>query len=406
MKTFEKEFALIDAFITESQNSAIGYLNYAAISMYWTLGAYISARLKSAAWGSKTVVALEDYLKTRHPRTRGFGRRNLYNMVQFYDIYSSREFAAIHERLKLYEFVPSALVPADSPRQLTAPSQSADQPIAIVQSPIAQMNRTAPIVQSLIAQLGNTPANFANCPPFLALISFTNHIRIANYCRDMEEKVFYIMYSAREHLMSRELVRCIQNETYATVLSKGKRVTKALKEKYPSAEFLIKDRAFLDFLKLPVKHTEPLLRKKILDHMKDFILELGKDYLYMGNEFHVNIGGDEKRLDLLFYHRSLQCLVDVELKAVPFKPEFISKMDVYLEALDRDIRRPNENPSVGLLLCPSAKTCDVEYTLARSMSPIMVAEYRRLLIPAEVLRKELSEYFAMIKEEQLKGSVQ
>ena len=384
MKTFEEEFALIDAFITESQNSAIGFLNYAAISMYWTLGAYISARLKSAAWGSKTVIALEDYLKTRHPRARGFGRRHLYNMVQFYDTYSSHEFGVIYERLKLYEFVPSQLV---------------NQSDAIVQSPIAQKNGIMPIVQSLIAQLGDTPANFINCPTFLALISFTNHIRIANYCRDMEEKVFYIMYSAREHLMSRDLVRCIQNETYATVLSKGKRVTKSLKEKYPSAEFLIKDRAFLDFLRLPVKHTEPLLRKRILEHMKDFILELGRDYLYMGNEFHVNIGGDEKRLDLLFYHRSLQCLVDVELKAVPFKPEFISKMDVYLEALDRDVRRPNENPSVGLLLCPSAKTCDVEYTLARSMSPIMVAEYRRLLIPAEVLRKELSEYFAMIREE-------
>ena len=377
MKRQDKEFATIGAFIERSRNFAIGFLNYAAVATYWTVGAFVSRRIKANAWGTKTVIELEDFLRTRYPRLKGFGRRQIYNMVDFYETYSSPDFDAVYARLKLYEFV---------------------------QSPIAQIGNQASngssIVQSAIAQLGDNEDKIEECPAFLSLIGFTSHVRILNYCHfGIEEKVFYILYAAREHLDSRELVRCICNDTYSTVMSKQKRVTKAMKEKYPGAEFLMKDRAFLDFLKLPEKHTEHVLRKRILEHMKAFILELGKDYMYMGNEYRVSVGDSDKRLDLLFYHRGLQCLVDVELKAVPFKAEFVSKMDMYLAALDHEIKRPNENPSVGLILCPKAGQVEVQYTLDRSMSPIMIAEYRRLLIPEEVLKKELEEYCRFIKTE-------
>ena len=122
----------------------------------------------------------------------------------------------------------------------------------------------------------------------------------------------------------------------------------------------------------------------------------------MGDEYRVQIGGRHKRLDLLFYHRSLQCLVDVELKAVGFQSEFVGKMDMYLEALDRDVRRPNENPSIGIILCPSAESSEVSYTLCRSMSPMLVAEYQRLLVPQDVMKKSLDEYCAFLKQEERK----
>ena len=197
-------------------------------------------------------------------------------------------------------------------------------------------------------------------------------------------------------------LRCaIINQSYESVMSKEKKVTKTLREKYPNAEFMMKDKVFLDFLGLPEKHTEPKLRREILDHMKDFILELGKDYLYMGNEYHVKVGAKDKRLDLLFYHRGLNCLVDVELKTVDFKPEFISKMNVYLAALDHDVKRPHENPSVGLLLCPSADGAEVKYALDSNMSPILVAEYKRLLIPEDVIKKALDDYCSFLKTEEM-----
>jgi hypothetical protein len=174
-----------------------------------------------------------------------------------------------------------------------------------------------------------------------------------------------------------------------------------LRAAYPKADFVLKDKAFLDFLNLPKKHTEHVLHKRLVDHMRDFVLEMGKDFLYMGDEYFIHVGGETRRLDLLFYHRGLRCLVDVELKAVGFQPEFVSKLDMYLEAIDREIRREGENPSVGIILCPDADRCRVEYTLCRTMSPVMVAEYRRLLVPENVMRKSLEEYCAFIKQEEI-----
>ena len=166
---------------------------------------------------------------------------------------------------------------------------------------------------------------------------------------------------------------------------------------------LLKDRALIDFLKLPEKHTEPQLHAGIRENIKKFILELGKDFLWMGDEYTIQVGGKRRRLDLLFYHRALRCLVDVELKAVPFEAEFVGKMDLYLSAIDHEVKRPEENPTVGILLCPHADTCDVKYTLDRTMSPMMVAEYKRLLIPEEVLKKSLEEYCAFMMSEAAKG---
>ena len=185
-------------------------------------------------------------------------------------------------------------------------------------------------------------------------------------------------------------------------MSKKKKMSRRLKEAYPTAEFMLKDKAFVDFLRLPPKHNEHQLRAGLLEHMKEFVLEMGKDFLYMGNEYYIHVGDKYKRLDLLFYHRSLQCLVDVELKSEPFKAEHVGKMDLYLEALDREVKRENENPSIGIILCPKANSFDVAYTLNRTMSPMMVAEYRRLLIPEEVMKKSLEEYCAFMKKDELR----
>lgn len=374
-KKIEKEFEQIAAFIKGRRESAIGFLNYAAVSTYWTIGAYVSNRLKTSAWGANAVVDLEDYLKTRFPRLKGFGRRNIYNMVSFYDDYSSPEFEDAQDRLKLGEFVQAL------PAQIGRPE----------------------IVQAVPAQMNGAKSAIPSCPTFLALTTFSNHVEIINHCRRMDERIFYILYAAREHLNFRELRRCLQSDTFSSVMSKEKLSTRALREKYPGAEFLLKDRALLDFLNLPAKHTEPQLHGGIRENIKRFLLELGKDFLWMGDEYTIKVGGRHRRLDLLFYHRALRCLVDVELKAVPFEPEFIGKVNFYLAAIDAEIKRPEENPTVGILLCPAANKYDVRYALDRSMSPLMVAEYRRLLIPEDVMTKSLEEYCAFMKSDKVKG---
>ena len=364
----ETQFAFVNSLIERYRSSAIAMVNTTALQMYWEIGQYISLQLKSSRWGTKVVGDLADYLKRQNPRRRGLSKRNLYNMVKFYDVYSRSIFIDRISQLNINE---------------------------IVQLPTAQFQDTT-IVQLPTAQIETTSNK--PIPALLTITTFTNHVEIMNRCRSDEERIFYILYARHQGLKTEELRRCIVNQTFSTLMDKEKMLSPRLLADYPQSEFMLKDKAVVDFLNLPQKHNEHHLHKGLLDHMKAFVLELGKDFLFIESEFGVQVGGSTKRIDLLFFHRALQCLVAIELKAVDFQPEFVGKMDMYLEALDRDVKRDNENPSIGIILCPSADKSMVEYTLSRSLSPTMIAEYQRKLIPKEVMKKSLEEYCAFLKE--------
>ena len=368
---FERQFAYVDSIINKHRTTAIATVNMESLLTAWEVGQYISIQLKSSHWGSKVVSELADYLKRQNPKRRGFGKRNLYNMVKFFDTYNTVEFARITQKSKISEFV-----------QLeTAQIVSAEESKEIVQLATAQLS-----VQTMVTM-----------PNILALTTFTNHVEIFNRCNSYEESVFYMLYAHHQRLKTEELRRCIVTQTHVALLGKEKMMSPKLREEYPNIDFVLKDNAIVDFLNLPQKHNEHHLHKGLIEHMKEFILELGKDFLFVDNEYAVQVGGSTKRIDLLFYHRALQCLVAIELKTVDFEPEFVGKMNMYLEALDRDVKRDNENPSIGIILCPSADRSMVEYTLSRSLSPTMVAEYRRKLIPQEVMQKSLDEYCSYLE---------
>lgn len=369
----ERQFAFVNSMIERYRSSAISMVNTAALQMNWEIGQYISMQLKSARWGTKIVSDLADYLKRTNPKQRGFGKRHLYNMVKFYDTYSAKPFLNTLSNLHLPEFAQSRIA------QLETPSKSV----------------TNEIVQLGIAQLGE---DLQPLPKLLSIIPFTSHIEIMNRCRSDEERIFYMLYARHQGLKTEELRRCIVNQTFSSLMEKEKMLSPKLLDEYPQSEFMLKDKAIVDFLNLPQEHNEHHLHKGLLEHMKAFILELGKDFLFIESEFGVQVGGSTKRIDLLFFHRALQCLVAIELKAVDFQPEFVGKMDMYLEALDRDVKRDNENPSIGIILCPSADRSMVEYTLSRSLSPTMIAEYQRKLIPQQVMKKSLEEYCSFLQE--------
>ena len=130
--------------------------------------------------------------------------------------------------------------------------------------------------------------------------------------------------------------------------------------------------------------------------MKDFILELGKDFLFYGQEYPIHVGNTTFKIDLLFFHRGLQCLVAIELKKGKFQPSFLGQLEFYLEALDRDERRSNENPSIGILLCQDADKNIVEYAMSRSLSPTMIAKYKKQLIPKEILQRSLDDFIKFL----------
>ena len=233
-------------------------------------------------------------------------------------------------------------------------------------------------------------------PAVLALTTFTNLVEILNRTRTAQERLFYIVYAFRERLNMRDLRKRLVDDAYSAVLGGGKKnFFKMLKTIYPSAPAIIPDTALVDFLHLPPKHSEARLRKGIVTNMKEFILSIGKDFLFVGEEFPVKVGGSEFRIDLLFYHRALRCLVAFELKARAFRPSDMGQLEFYLEALDRDVKREEENPSIGVLLCKSADHSMVEYAISRMMSPAMVAEYKRIMIPREVLQETFDRYLGL-----------
>ena len=366
----EQQFGEVVDIILQHKSRASSAVNEEMLLTAWHVGGYVSAKLKSEEWGSKVVSQLSEYIRSQRPDIKGYSRRNIYNMVMFYDEYSSKTFVETVERYLNAEFVQSV------PAQIETPQKKIT---AIVQSVPAQ------IVQSQIGEI----------PRVLSLTTLTNHIEILCRCKSNEERLFYILYANKEHLASRELQRCISNQTYITLLSGKGNMSRGLLDAYPNAPVIFKDTLFVDFLDLPKKHSESTLKKGLVEHMKQFILELGKDFIFMEQEYRLNIGSSTFKADLLFFHRGLQALVAVELKKTKFHPRDLGQLEFYLEALDRDVRRSNENPSVGIILCPEADKVVVEYAMSRSMSPTMIAEYKRILIPQERMQKQLNEFCDM-----------
>ena len=362
----EQQFEEIRNVILLHRSKALQNVNEESLLMSWQVGQMVSNRLKSKEWGSKVVAQLSEYLRSQDPSLKGYSRRNLYNMVLFYEAYSSPEFIEQVESLNL--------------PHITQTFSAQDAKTLIVQPETAQIGGV--IVQPETAQL----------PNILLMTTFTNHVEILNRCKTTQQRIFYILYSYKERLKKRELLRCIDNDTFGSLMGDKRNFSTGLLTTYPEATSVFKDRAFVDFLNLPQKHSEKQLHKGILDNIKQFVLELGKDFLFVDCEYPLQVGGSTFKLDLLFYHRGLQCLVAIELKTGRFKPEYVGQLEFYLEALDRDVKRSNENPSIGILLCQSADHSVVEYAMSRSMSPTMVAEYKRQLIPKEVMQKSLDEF--------------
>ncbi len=362
----EREFTEVVNIIVQHRSTASRVVNEQSLLCAWYVGGYVSKKLKNEEWGSKVVTQLSEYIRSTRPDIKGFSKRNIYNMVMFYDEYSSEVFAAAVRKYMTDKFVQSE----------TAQIGFKQREAIIVQS------ETAQIVQSQTGQM----------PNILTLTTLTNHIEILCRCKSVEERLFYILYAHKEHLFVRELQRCISNQTYSALLSNKTNLSKGLLETYPNSPIMFKDTYFVDFLNLPKKHSESKLKHGLIEHMKQFILELGKDFIFMDQEYRLNVGASSFKADLLFFHRGLQALVAVELKKTKFHPRDLGQLEFYLEALDRDVKRSNENPSIGIILCPDADKVVVEYAMSRSMSPTMIAEYKRILIPQEQMQQQLREF--------------
>ena len=237
-------------------------------------------------------------------------------------------------------------------------------------------------------QFYETYAGNEKVSALLTQLSWTNHLLIMSGSKSEEEREFYLRLAVQEHYSSRQLERQMDSAYYERYMLSREKLLPEAKEPRQNP-FL--DSYVVEFLNLPDVFHENDFRKALVRGMRSFMLELGKDFTFVGEEFPIQVGGEDYRIDLLFFHRSLRCLVALELKVGKFKPEYVSKMDFYLEGLDRQIKKPDENPSVGLLLCASKNDEVVEYALSRTLSPMMVAQYHLQLPDKDILRKKLQE---------------
>lgn len=224
-------------------------------------------------------------------------------------------------------------------------------------------------------------------------LSWTHNLLILGKCPSIEEREFYMRQVVREHWSSRELERQIDSALFdRAVLSKPK-LSPVMREIHPKADEVFKDSYLVDFLQLPAVHSEADLHNGLVEHLKNFLIELGRDFCFIGSEYPLQVGSKDFFIDLLFFNRALNCMVAIELKIDDFKPEYLGKLEFYLEALDRDVRKPHERPSVGVLLCKSKDSEVVEYALSRSLSPALVAEYQTKLLDKKLLRRKLHEFY-------------
>jgi predicted nuclease of restriction endonuclease-like (RecB) superfamily len=347
----QSQFTEVIRLIKKARSNAYQAVNTEMINLYWSIGEYISKRVEVQAWGKSVVAQLAQYIEKKAPDLKGYSDKNLWRMKQFYETYKD------HTKLST----------------------------------------------------------------LLREISWSHNLAIVSRCKSMKEREFYLIMCKKEQYAFRELDRQISAGLFErSVIGKAKLST-VLREltgskksvklspttakltntkinpklSTPLREFDInnsfKDSYVFEFLNLPSDHDENQLQKALVSHMKNFMLELGRDFVFMAEEYHLEVGNSDFELDLLFYHRDLQCLVAIELKTDKFKPEFLGKLNFYLEALDRDVKKPHENPSIGILLCKDQDSEVVKYALNRSLSPALIAAYETQLPDKKLLQRKLHE---------------
>lgn len=227
-------------------------------------------------------------------------------------------------------------------------------------------------------------------PPLVAEISWTKNIVIMEKCKDSLEREFYIKMTRKYGWTKDVLINHIENKSYEKYLLNQTNFDETLPEKYvKQAKLAVKDEYIFDFMEMSEQHSEKDLEKNLVNHIKSFLNEMGGNFAFMGNQYRINVGGEDYYIDLLLYHRSLRSLVAIELKIGEFKPEYVGQLQFYLTALDKQVKLEDENPPIGIIICKSKNRTVVEYALNDTDKPIGVATYQVIKSLPERLRNLL-----------------
>ena len=329
--TFIKE---IKDLIYRRQYEAMSRVNAELIQLYWEIGGEIDRQQREQGWGQSVVEVLAKELQKEFPGIQGFSTRNLWRMRNFYLEYSKN--VILH-------------------------------PLGAELESISQDANLAPMVREIGA---------INLPPLVAEISWSKNVVIIEKCKDPLEREFYIKMTKRYGWTKDVLINNIENKAFEKHLTNQTNFDETVPEKYRlQAKLAVKDDYNFDFIEMGIEHSEAELEVGVINNIRAFLSEMGGDFSFIGNQYHLDLAGDDYYLDLLMYHRRLRCLIAIDLKIGEFKPEYAGKMQFYLTALDETMKLPDENPSIGIIICKSKNRTRVEYTLKSANKPIGVATY-------------------------------
>ena len=351
----KNNFTEIKTLIAQTRQKALLAVNQQLIILYWNVGKYIFLKLQNAEWGEKIVTQLADFLKTEEPDLKGFSSRNLFKMKQFYEIYKNSEI--VLSLPPLLENTNSEIVPT---------------------------------LSALFDDISNS---------LITKVSWSHHTEILNKAKTLEEKEYYILLAIKEKLSVRDLRRQMESGYFERTMLANKTLPLIQAQIPQNLTNIFKDSYVFEFLNLQEPHSELDLQKALLQNLKKFLLELGGGFTFVGENVRLQVGIKDFYTDLLFFHRDLQCLVVFELKITDFEPAFLGQLNFYLEALDRDFRRPHENLSIGVLICKQKDSEVVEYAMSRNLSPALVAEYNTKFIDKQVLKNKLHELIQIMNNQ-------
>lgn len=376
---------LIKTAILRSQSRAVKYTNKESLSLYYSIGGYVSSNSREGVWGTGAIEEISARLREELPGLRGYSPTNIKLMRQFFEAWQP------------VLQVPSALtVDVKSIAAATDLEPASDSKIAIFENRL-------PLATDFRME------DFTG-------ISFTHHMEILHKVKNVDERLFYIQQCARRHWNKYALRDSLKQDLYHHQGAMVNNFAETISDdkQYLRAVQMFKDEYFLDFVnteELDLSDTqdmdERVLESEIISHIRNFIQCLGPGFCFVGNQHRIEVGGDEFYADLLFFQRDLRALVVIELKKGKFKPAYLGQLNFYLTALDEQERKDGENPSIGILLCREANKSVVELAIRDYTKPLGVSTYRtadELPDELQVLAPIIEEVPKMLDEASLKES--
>lgn len=388
--------------ILQGQYEALKDVNRVQLAVYFAIGKYLSKNTRKGVWGTGALKKISEQLRKELPGLRGYSETQLRDMRRFYEAWIVLDGDAFNRMAKTMEDF-SAVTNAESlsPNSAVATAELLPSNSAVTTAELQASKNQIDIFHAItIPNIAEFPIeDFLNVP-------FTHHSRLIMLCKDTEARYYYIRRTAEEHLSVEALERLIKQKAFENRETLPNNFKQTLPDSVIArkAVMMFKDSYALNFVNVEEigerdgqDVDERVVEQKIVQNIKKFIMTFGNDFAFVGNQYHLEVYGEEFFPDLIFFNRELNALVVVELKTGKFKPSYLGQLTTYLQILDDKVRKPHENPSIGIVLCKSANKEFVEYVIQRYDSPMGVATYKTSADMPENLRKALPDIEDMRK---------